>query len=325
MKNKRFSAYYLISLIGIFLICAYPLSMANTVVTLMRTVGSVPTEHFPKYIIPYAPIAFALLCGTALLPVFTRFLKRFAFLGASVTSLGIFLTSELLLESKVIVSGTSIVSLGSWQMYMCYVPPIQYETRTWTAIDVLMGDYDPTFKIHFYMISAVLIIAVLNCIYGFASVIATKDKTRVKVLTLQSISAAAFLGMCILACFTAFYRGGELTVSPLSALLMCVFFILLGITVGLFAASLAIGKRKALSVTLPAILASVTVFIMYVGEACLMSGHLYILGKGIIFEPLVGNFVSAFDLLVIILSGTITAVLAAVINKKYVIPSPTEK
>lgn len=316
MKNKRFALYYLLSVIGIFALSFYPLKMAHTVVSLMKTNGSVPTENFPKYIIPYAPIAFALLCGILLMPIFIRFMKRFALLHTSVISLGVFLASELLLESKVIVSATQLVKLESWQMYMCYMPAAQYETRTWTAIDVLMGEYSPTFKLHFYMISAVLIISVLNCIYGFAAVIVKGDRTRVKALSLQSISSAAFLSMCILACFTAFYRGGELTVSPLSAFLMCVFFILLGLTVGLFAASLTIGKRKAFSVTLPAVLASLTVLLMYIGEACLLSGHLYILGKGLLFEPLIGNFVSVFDVLVIILSGIITAILAMLINNK---------
>ncbi len=316
MKNKRFTLYYALSLIGVLLLSAYPLKMANTVVTFMVSNGSVPTGQFPKYIIPYAPIAFALLCGTALMPIFMRYLKRFALLGASTASLGVFLISELLLESKVIVSGTAIIKLESWQMYMCYTPPMEYETRTWTAIDVLMGEYSPSFKLHFYMISAVLIISVLNCIYGFGSMIISGEKHRLKSLILQSVSAAAFLGMCILACFTAFYRGGELTVSPLSAFLMCTFFILLGITVGLFAASLTVGKRRALSITLPSALSALTVLLMYIGEACLLSGHLYILGKGPIFQPLVGNFVSAFDVLVIIISGALTAVLAMIINKR---------
>ncbi len=317
MKNKRFSLYYLISLIGVLLLSAYPLKMANTVVTLMSTVGTVPEKEFPKYIIPYAPIAFALLFGTALMPLFIRFFKRFALLAGSASSLCVFLASELLLESKVIVSSTTttMIPLESWQMYMCYIPPMQFETRKWTAIDVLMGEYSPSFKIHFYLISAVLIISVLNCIYGFARIAVSGDKTRLRALILQSISAAAFLGMCILACFTAFYRDGEITVSPLSAFLMCVFFILLGLTVGLFAASLTLGKRKALSVTLPAVLSSLAVLLMYIGEACLLSGHLYILGKGAFFSPLVGNFVSAFDVLVIIISGAVTAILAMLINK----------
>lgn len=316
MKNKRLALYYALSLLGVLLLSVYPLKMANTVVTLMQTAGSVPSEQFPKYIIPYAPIAFALLFGTALMPLFLKLLKRYALLGATASSLGVFLASELILESKVIVSSTSLVPLESWQMYMCYMPPMQYETRTWTAIDVLMGEYSPSFKIHFYLISAVLIIAILNCIYGFARVIATGEKGRTRALTLQSISAAAFLGMCILACFTAFYRDGELTVSPLSAFLMCVFFILLGLTVGIFAASLTLGKRKLLSIAIPSLLASLTVLLMYFGEACLLSGHLYLLGSGAFFEPLVGNFVSLADVLIIIAAGALTALCAAAAQGK---------
>ena len=317
MKNKRFTLYYVLSLIGVLLISAYPLKMANDVVTLMTTVGTVPAENFPKYIIPYAPIAFSLLFGTALMPLFMRFLKRFALLGASASSIGVFLISELLLESKVIVSSTTttLIPLEGWQMYMCYVPPMQFETRTWTAIDVLMGEYSPSFKIHFYLISAVLIISILNCLYGFAHMVQSGNKARLRALILQSISSASFLGMCILACFTAFYRDGEITVSPLSAFLMCLFFILLGLTVGLFTASLTLGRRRALSVTLPAVLSSLTVLLMYIAEACLLSGHLYILGKGAICEPIFGNFVSVFDMLVIMVSGAICAVLAILIDK----------
>ena len=113
MKNKRFALYYLLSVIGIFALSFYPLKMAHTVVSLMKTNGSVPTENFPKYIIPYAPIAFALLCGILLMPVFIRFMKRFALLHASAISLGVFPASELLLESKVIVIATQLVKLAS--------------------------------------------------------------------------------------------------------------------------------------------------------------------------------------------------------------------
>lgn len=316
MENKRFRIFYVFSVIGVFILSAYPLYMAQKVVEMMVTFGSVPTGQFPKYIIPYSPIAFALLCGTLLMPLFLAYAKRYAFPAASVSSLGVFLISELLLESKVVVSSTTLIPLEGWQMYMCYVPPMEYETRTWTAIDVLMGEYSPSFKIHFYLISAVLIISVLNVLYGFGTMIRTGDKKRKSPLILQGVCAAAFLGMCILACFTAFYRTGELTVSPLSAWLMAIFFILLGVSVGIFAASFTVAKRKLFSVILPSVLASVTVLLMYVGEACLLSGHLYVLGKGVFFEPLVGNFVSLADVCIILAGGIVTAAISLAVNGK---------
>ena len=67
-----------------------------------------------------------------------------------------------------IVQGTR---LESWQMFMCYVSPEMFQTREWRAVDILIGDYSPAFKIHFYMISVVLILTILNCLYGFGQMV----------------------------------------------------------------------------------------------------------------------------------------------------------
>ena len=65
-------------------------------------------------------------------------------------------------------------------------------------------------------------------------------KVKKELGTLQKF----MIGMCIWACFTSFYRGGELNVSALSALLMSVFFTLLGVTLGVFTGSFTLGKDK---------------------------------------------------------------------------------
>ena len=128
-------------------------------------------------------------------------------------------TSELLLESMVIVTETVTTKLESWQMFMCYVPPESVKTRTWTPVDVLIGEYSPAFKIHFYIISIILILTLLNCFYGFARIIVTMNKSRLKALAAQSVFTALFLALCIFACFTAFFRDGEITLSAISAVL----------------------------------------------------------------------------------------------------------
>ena len=160
-----------------------------------------------------------------------------------------------------------------------------YETRTWEAVDVL-GGYSPAFKIHFYLISVVIIVSLLNCFYGIAKMIRTGDHSRKKALVVQTITSAAFLGMCIWACFTAFYRTGEITVSPLSAVLMAVFFALLGITMGVYTGSFTLGKRKLLSLALPTAIAAIVTIAMYIGEMILLSGNLYRFGSGFLFEGL---------------------------------------
>jgi hypothetical protein len=199
---------------------------------------------------------------------------------------------------------------------MCYIPPETFTERTWTEVDVLMGEYSPAFKLHFYIISVVLVISLLNCFYGFGKMLKTGEYSRARALTVQAVSSVAFLGMCIWACFTAFYRDGAITVSPLSATLMCVFFILFGVTVGAYTASFTLNKRRLWSVALPAVLASAITLVMYVGEMILLSGHLYRFGSGWFFDGLGALILAPVDILVILASGGIAAITAYLLQKR---------
>ena len=320
VKNKAFNRYYLLSCLGVLIASYYPLSMGVRVITDMLVNGTVMKENYPKYIIPYTPISVAIIAGVLLMPLFIKVFKRFAFAGGAVVATGIFFGSELLLEQKVVVStAETVTKLEDWQMFMCYVPPEGWgETvttyKTQTAVDILMGDYNPAFKLHFYIISIVLIITILNCLYGFGQMIKSGDKKRCKSLILQSVCSLVFLGLCILACFTAFWRDGSIQVSPLSASLMTAFFILLGVTVGVFLGSFLLGKRKLVSIWIPAISAAVMTLLMYIAEMFLLNGHLYSFGSGFIFESLPGIVFAPIDLLVILLSGCITALVFALLN-----------
>lgn len=306
--SKR-NRYWVFVLIGTLAVSFYPLYMGIRVLYDMAISGTVSQEHFPKYIIPYTPIAIAVIASVAIMPLLMKYVERFAVLIASVFSLTIFFITEWLLESKVIVTATVITTLESWQMFMCYVPPETQETRTWKAVDVLIGDYSPTFKLHFYLISVILIVAIINCLYGFARNIQAPDKTRRKVLTVQSVCTALFLALCIFACFTAFFRDGEITVSLLSAFLMSLFFVVLGVTAGTYTGSFLIGKRRSVSVVIPSVTASLVTLAMYIGEAFLLSGHLYRFGTGFFFQEIPGIILAPVDFLVTVLSGGITAII----------------
>ena len=320
MKSKSFNRYYLLSCLGVLITSYYPLSMGVRVITDMLMNGTVMKENYPKYIIPYTPISVAIIVGVLLMPLFIRIFKRFAFAGGAVSATGIFFGLELLFEQKVVVStAETVTKLEDWQMYMCYVPPEGWgETvttyKTQTAVDILMGDYNPAFKLHFYIISILLIVTILNCLYGFGMMIKNWDKRRCKSLILQSICSVVFLGLCILACFTAFWRDGSIRVSSLSAALMTIFFILLGVTAGVFVGSFLLGKRKLVSVWIPAILASIMTLLMYIGEMVLLNGHLYSLGSGFLFEGLPGIVFAPIDLLVVLLSGSVTALIFSLLN-----------
>lgn len=219
------------------------------------------------------------------------------------------------METKILVQTTALIPLEGWQMSLCYIPPDMYETRTWEAVDVLLGGYSPAFKIHFYIIYIVLIVSALNCFYGFSRVIRTHDKTRVKPLTVQAVAGILFLCMCIWACFTSFYRTGEITVPVVSAILMSVFFILFGITMGIFTGSFLIGKSKKISVILPAAVSSMITLVMYIGEMILLSGNLYSFGTGVLFNGIPYLVLAPIDVVIILISGILTAFICRVLNK----------
>lgn len=309
MKNKAFRLFYCLSLFGIFLASLYPLIMGVRVVRDMIVQGTVMGEDYPKYIIPYLPIALSVIAGVAIMPLLFRMVRKYALTVASAVGLGVFFASELVLENWVIVTDTVMTTLESWQMFMCYVPPEMFETRTWRAIDVLIGEYSPWFKLHFYIIAIVLILTFLNCFYGFGQMIVSGRRERMRHLILQSVASVLFLGLCILACFTAFWRTGEITVSPLSAFLMCLFFIVFGVTMGLFTASFLTKCPSSCVLSISAAVSSIVTLIMYIGELILLSGHLYRFGNGFLFDGLGALVLAPIDLIVILLSGGITAVI----------------
>lgn len=324
MRSKQFNRYYLFSCLGVLIASYYPLSMGIRVISDMTTLGTVSKENYPKYIIPYTPISIAIIIGVFLMPLFIRLFKKYAFAGASFSATGIFFGLELLFEQKVVVStAETVTKLEAWQMFMCYVPPQGWgETvttyKTQTAVDILMGDYNPAFKLHFYVISVLLIVTILNCLYGFGQMINSGDKKRCTSLILQSVCSLVFLGLCILACFTAFWRDGSIQVSPLSAALMTVFFILFGVTAGVFVGSFLLGKRELVSIWIPAISASAMTLLMYIGEMILLNGHLYSFGSGFLLEGFPGIVLAPIDLLVILSSGCITGLIFTLLNKKQI-------
>ncbi len=294
--------------------------MGVRVITDIIADGVVMKENYPKYIIPYTPLAIAVIVGVLLMPLCIKLFKRFALAGGASVSVGIFFALELLFEQKVVVTtGETVTRLEDWQMFMCYIPPNGWGTvaeyKIQTPIEILMGEYSPAFKLHFYIISVVLIITLLNCLYGFGQMIKTGEKSRMKSLIMQSACSAAFLALCILACFTAFWRDGSINVSPLSAALMAVFFVLLGVTVGVFVGSFLLGKRRLVSLLIPSATASAMTLLMYIGEMILLNGHLYSFGTGFIFDSIPVIVLAPVDLLIIAASGCITASIFALLNR----------
>jgi len=78
-----------------------------------------------------------------------------------------------------------------------------------------------------------------------------------------------------------------------------------------------VGKKKTLAVLLPSIVASAVTIVMYIGEMVLLSGHLYRFGTGFLFEEFPGIVLAPVDILVIVASGCINAVIChALVNRE---------
>ena len=182
--------------------------------------------------------------------------------------------------------------------------------------NALITEYSPVFKLHFYMISIIIVLAVLGVIYGFYKMSRDPEYKKRKPLVVQLVSVIVFVGLCIFACFTAFFRTGEIVISPLSAFLMTVFFLAFGITVGVYTGTWLYGKRKLLSMIIPAFTALIITVVMYIGEMVMMNWNLYRFGEGVLFDPIGVCPLAPVDLLVIAFSGIITYLILLVIRQK---------
>lgn len=304
-NNKtKYLIYWLAALVFVCALAYYPIRMGVKVISLQAANGSVSEALYPKYVIPYAPLSLAALVGTLIMPLMQKLFKKRGFWAGLLIAAAVFFIAEQLMETKILVETREMkTQLESWQMALCYVPPEFYETRVWQAVDVLLGGYSPWFKLHFYFISVVILVSLLNGVYGFGRIIKTGDRSRLASLIMQTAAGLMFLGMCVWACFTAFYRTGELTVPPVSAVLMAVFFIVMGVTVGLFVGSFTINKSRALGLWLPACAAALTTLLMYAGEMILLNGELYRFGRGFLFSALPVISLAPVDIMIILASG----------------------
>jgi hypothetical protein len=86
--------------------------------------------------------------------------------------------------------------------------------------------------------------------------------------------------------------------------------------VGIYIASFTLGKKKICSVMLPSLSAVLVTLLMYIGEMVLLSGNLYRFGNGAVFVAIPGIVLAPFDILVILISGAVTAIICSSLTAK---------
>ncbi len=308
---NKYRKFYLASVAITAAVVAYPIYMGLIVVQTFLQNGVVYSDQYPKYIIPYTPLGLALLLSIALLPLAFRFFPKHTLLVSSLVGTGVFFAAELLLEKVPVVVAMSIaLPLESWQLSLCMTTP---EVLRALGEPIYAAD-NPAFKIHFYMIALIILLATLNTVVGLSKMVRSGDRQRRRPLIAQLVSVIILIGLCILACFTAFYRNGTLQISTLSAVLMGLFFVTLGTVAGIYIGSLFYGRRPLLALGLPALSAMIITIAMYLGELVLMDGVLYRFGVDAFYAPLGLMPLAPVDLLIIVLSGGLTYVILWLVN-----------
>lgn len=294
--NITYKKFYLLSLTALVLASVYPIIVGAQAIISYISNGFVAAQDYGKYVIPYAPICISLITVFACFPLLYKTFRKFTTLFTTIIGLAIFIIAEIGFEQMGVVSGVSgFDKIDKFQSLLCY--------RTFSPI-YPKSSY--TYKIHFYIISILITITIIYLLNGFSKMFRDKVKTNKKPLIVQTCCVTAFIGLCILANFTSFFRTGNISVSPISAILTSLFFIVLSTTFGVYIGCLLFGKNRWLSNLIPSLLSSVMCIFVYIGELTLLGGSLYRFGSGFLFEPLGTTPFAIIDFIVILLSGVVT-------------------
>ncbi len=311
MKSK-YLIFYISSLIFLLAASSYPIYMGIKTFILYMQNGEIESAAYPKYIIPYAPVCIAVVLTAALFPLLYRLLKRYSWPAGSLLSVITFLGTEIGFEQMKVVEGYKQLPLDAWQYSLCVATPEVLQA----VGEPLYAEHNPAYKFHFYIIAILIVLSVISLIYGFTKMIKESDRSKIKPLITQAICVGVFIGLCVLACFTAFYRNGTLNISVLSAVLMSLFFIVFGVTFGVYLGCIFYKKRRLLSVTIPAVVSMMTTVVMYIGELVLTGGKLFKFGNGFLFEPIGKMPFAVIDLLVIFVSVLAAWIILNLLNKQ---------
>ena len=294
---------YVISLLAVLLVSVYPIYMGAVKLWSYFQNGGLDVADYPKYIIPYTPICIALITCTAILPIIFNLCKKFALPILSAMGVIIFLGAETGFEQVAVFTDlSSKMKIETWQMLSCVMTPLVSDS-VWDSLNMR---YNSSFKIHFYAIAILIVIAVIGVVYGFYKMAHSKNYARKKPLITQLVVVIIFIGLCILACFTAFFRTGSIDLSPLSTVLMTLFFMVFGVTAGVYTGTWLYGKHKMFSVIVPSAVSIIISAVMYLGEMVMMGWRLFQRGVGFLFVRLGVSPFSIFDILTILLSGIVT-------------------
>ena len=293
--KKSYLRFYLVTLAILLVLSAYPLIQGLKIAFLQVAEGFIAPQDYARYVIPYTAICLSVLAVAALHPLVSK-LKRLQVLAATALALGLFVGTELMMES-VVINNPGVKSAVQWQLLSCVYTP--------SAVMAFQGVYSDAFKIHYFLVSFIMVVLIVNVVYCFGALAKGREMNKAP-LVMQLAAAVLFVGLCVFANFTGFFRLPTDVQHAGSGLLTGLFFVVLGASAAIWAGSFLLKRHRLLSVGLPACIAVTVCAVMYWGEI-LMLGGVYRFGTGFFFDGLPAIMLAPFDLLVILLSGVVSA------------------
>jgi hypothetical protein len=331
--NRACRRYYIIALCVLLAVAAYPVAMGLKLVAIQLTRGAVAPEDYTRYVVPYAAVGLAVSITAALYPVISK-VRKWTVPVATVVALGLFVGLELYMESITFNSSAVAVISGEtyqadsavdWQLFSCFQSPDAIQAyRNAGAQDaskvnaIFLRPYGDAFKIHYFLVSFILIAMTVSVFYNFVSMLpdAGRQRNRIPVL-LQLCTLVLLLAVCVFANTTGFFRSAEVYQEALPFFLTYLFFIILGGSGGIWLGSALLHKGYAHCVRLPVLFAMLVCAVMYYGEYNLLGGALYRFGDSFPFRALPAVALAPADILVILLAGAAAGIVMARTEKAY--------
>ncbi|HHY81222.1 MAG TPA: hypothetical protein GX505_00890, partial [Clostridiales bacterium] len=164
--EKPVKKFYWAVFFIILLLSAYPIVMGAKIVILYIRHGVIRPDDYANYVIPYSALCASILVMLLLYPLLSK-LKRFSALAAAILGSGLFLALELYMEN-ITINSPEAQSTLQWQLFSCIGTP--------AAMRAFLKYYDNTFKIHYFLISFVILILIASIVYNYKNAVISNNR-----------------------------------------------------------------------------------------------------------------------------------------------------
>ncbi|MCL2578179.1 MAG: hypothetical protein FWE27_09055 [Defluviitaleaceae bacterium] len=268
MKNFGFWWLYVITTLILVNVAVIP--FWNFII-MLQNINSRPFKPFDvTVVIPFMAVSMAILIVFLLLPALRNTnitTRRFV---TSVIAIGIFTGLSVFAETIAEILSSGRVLMNSRMM----PPPSDIAImQSSTTIPLLV-------RVHYYIFSIILILAVLNFLYNLADTLYKDGKFGNKAVAIQGIATACYALAYFLVRIVQYENFAARQITWGSVLNSAVCFILAAISVGLYSASFI--KFKGFGRFVPSVVSIITIFALYGAQYIMLEGNFYAYGSNAI-------------------------------------------